>query len=545
MAITLEQLAERIEGIERRLAALEADARPQTAPMPPIHQAPAYETPAKRYRPVTFEPTGANGEEDAEYFLGAKVLPRVGAAVLVLGIGFLVSLAISRGLLGPWSLFGLALAVCLGFIGIGQRHRDEREQFGELLTGTGVSGLFVTFAAGHAYQNLYSGEVLVAQFFLLSLASLGYSLWRHSTAFLAIGVLGGFIAAAMPLRNDAFLTASVLHVLVLGVATIVASRCRWAGAILSVTTSGFCLALGLAFGKAAGVPYGVGLIYLSVLALVVGWHRILPAKEGETDLSPFAALFLFTATAFAYGAYDRIAGTVHVLGASTLFAIVTWVLYKPSQARTSLWTAAALSAIVLAPIGLPVVPSVLAYPALTLVAALLSKRFGFYAQALGVAAFASGVVRYTTMLLLPPGPGWFEAAYLVLAAVAAISLGLTARNRDEEALGWFAALAALTRLGYLHLVGPMRMDLSEAITTLMIASSLALMILGFARRLSLLRYASFAGFAATVAKVLVIDLATTDPIVRVTILMVLGLVLVGGGYVYIWQRRSQERTRSV
>lgn len=550
-ALTIEQLAERVEGMERRLAFLEGAVAPPM-PVPPPYQVPGAEsaTEARRYRPVIPSDPQAKAhspreEEDAEYFLGAQVLPRVGAAVLVLGIGYLVSLAISRGLLGPWSLFGLAVVVCLGFIGVGQLKRDEREQFGELMTGTGVAGLYVTFAAGHAYQNLYSGEVLVAQFLGLSLVSLLYSLWRNSLAFLGIGVLGGFSAAAMPLRQDAFVVTSVLHATVLGVATLVAARNRWSGALISIAVSGFAVALGLAFGKAAGVPFGVGLIYLSAVALVVGWSRVRPEDEGPIASSICVAICLFVAIGFAYGAYDRLPGTYHVLAGCALLAGLARGLYSASQARNYVWIGAALSAVAYAPIGLPAAVAVLTYPILALIGALLARRFGVPALGMGAVAWAGGVIMYLAYLATQHGLPWVEPMYLGLAAVAAIALGLASSQRDGEALGWIGAVAALSRLGYLALLGPMHMALNEAITVLLIATSMLFMALGFARRLSALRYVSFAGLAATVAKVLIIDLAMMDPVVRVAILMVLGLVLVGGGYVYIWQRRSQERTRPV
>jgi uncharacterized membrane protein len=542
-ALTIEQLAERVEGMERRLALLEGAAIPR-APVPPPYPVPGAERTAPQYQPFSQKPPGRE-EEDAEYFLGAQVLPRVGAAVLVLGIGYLVSLAISRGLLGPWSLFGLAVVVCLGFIVVGQRKRDEREQFGELLTGTGVAGLYVTFAAGHAYQNLYSGEVLVAQFLGLSLVSLLYSLRRNSLAFLGIGVLGGFSAAAMPLRQDAFVVTSVLHAAVLGVATFVAARNRWSGALISVATAGFCVALGLAFGKAAGVPFGVGLIHLSALALVLGWSRIRPEEEGPIASSVCVAVCLFTAMGFAYGAYDRLVGTYHVLAACGGLGLVTAWRYSSSPARSFVWVALALSAVVYAPLGMPNVLSVLAYPALALGAALLARRLGIYAVGLGAVALSMGVVRYVVLLIWPDGSFWLEPTYLGLNTAAALTLGFASRHRDGEALGWVGAVATLSRLGYLGLIGPLRMPLNETITILLISVSLLFMALGFARKLSALRYLSFAGLAATVAKVMLVDLAMTDPVVRVAILMVLGLVLVGGGYAYIWQRRSQERTRSV
>lgn len=524
-----------MDGMERRLEALESGVRFQ---VPPPVITPPREV---HYNPAPIDRTPQDAQDDTEYYLGAKVLPRVGAGVLVLGIGYLVSLAISRGLLGPWALFGLAVALCVVLIAIGQWKRDEREQFGELLTGAGVSGLYVTFTAGHVFQHLYPGETLVALFLGLSLASLIYSFGRKSRAFLGIGVTGGFAAALLPLRSDAFQLMAILHATVLLISVAIAARHRWSESVLAVATGGFCVALVLAFGVALAVPYGIGLIYLSSLALLVGWSRI-PANAQ----TPFvAAPCVFIAACFAYGAMDKLAGSQHVLASMSAHLVVTALLFRKGETRNLFLAAATAAIVTLVPIGLPTAPSVLAYPAVALTAALVGARLGSYAIALGVLAFTCGILRYLAMHFFGPFPSWLEPTYLSLAAVSAVGLGFAARDRDAEATGWGFALLALGRLGFMQLTGPLGMTENVAWTTLLIVLSLAFMALGFLRDLSPLRYASFFGLAATVAKVLLIDLAETSSVVRVVILMILGLVLIGGGYVYIWQRRSRERTDSV
>lgn len=537
---TLEQLIERMDGFERRLQALESVGTVAVPVAPPPVITPPREI---RYQPVQFERVSKQEQEETEYFLGAQVLPRVGAGVLVLGIGYLVSLAISKGLLGPWSVFGLAVALCVTLIGIGQWKRDEREQYGELLTGAGVSGLYITFAAGHAVQHLYPGETLVALFLATSLASLAYSFGRQSRAFLGIGIFGGFAAALLPLRSDAYALTTALHATILLAAVAVAARHRWAESVLASAVVGCATASVLAFGKAAGVPYGVGLVHLSSLALLVGWNRIRTEDERQVP-GAIPALAVFGFFCLGYAAMDKLVGSqILLLSGAVHIAAASLLLKAPNRAY---FVSTAVAAILLiAPIGLPTEPSVLAYPVATLTLAILARRFGPYALVLGVTTLAAGVVRYIAMHFFATAPAWLEPTYLSIAAASALALGFAARDRDAEAAGWLAALAAATRLGYMALIGSAGMTETVVWTTLLISLSLVLIAIGFLRDLVPLRFASFFALAATVAKVVLVDLAETSPVVRVLILMTLGLVLMGGGYLYIWRRRSRERANSV
>jgi len=71
-----------------------------------------------------------------------------------------------------------------------------------------------------------------------------------------------------------------------------------------------------------------------------------------------------------------------------------------------------------------------------------------------------------------------------------------------------------------------------------------LMIWGAWRDLPLLRYCSMAVFASTLFKVFFVDLAERiDPLARVAILIVLGLVMLAGGYWYIRNQNLAESPR--
>lgn len=164
---------------------------------------------------------------DAEYQLGGRLLPWAGALVTLLAIGYGANLAFQHGFITPWMIFWGGVTLCAAFIVVGQLKRDEREEFGQLLTGIGSCGLYITFAAGHLAQHLYEGEALVGLFVGLSLANLAYSGWRASHAFLLIGVLGGFAGALMPLQDGKVVLHLGLHALILIPSVLIVVRQNW------------------------------------------------------------------------------------------------------------------------------------------------------------------------------------------------------------------------------------------------------------------------------------------------------------------------------
>lgn len=153
--------------------------------------------------------------------------PKIGATLMVLGISYLIKLAVQHGWITPIMLFCGAIALCLGLIGFGQWKQSEQEEFGQIVTGIGTCGMFITFAGGHIYQNLYSGETLVGLFLGWSLVNLTYAWWRGSRSFLGIGLFGGLIACWMPVQKDAFNLSLAFHALMALSTLAIVVRHRW------------------------------------------------------------------------------------------------------------------------------------------------------------------------------------------------------------------------------------------------------------------------------------------------------------------------------
>jgi hypothetical protein len=138
----------------------------------------------------------------------------------------------------------------------------------------------------------------------------------------------------------------------------------------------------------------------------------------------------------------------------------------------------------------------------------------------------------------------FGLITLILAVFAALSIG-TARFLDNRGPLWIAASLVgwflFTRWALVAFqLGHVTLQREPSVTIAWTLYGTAILALGFVFRAAQLRYVSFAVFGMAVAKVLLVDLIDTDPMVKVGVLLGLGLCLLGGAYAYVRARRGAD-----
>jgi len=416
----------RLDAIERRFAPAPATPPPPppiiAAPArvggpPPPPAAPRYKIPTRLTPPA---PTPAPKQAiDAEYLLGAKVLPRAAAAVLVMGFVYLVSYGVQQGMITPAMLFGGVCLLCLAFIGLGFVKRNEKEEFGQILAGIGSCGLYLNFAAGHVFQKLYGGEVLVGLFVLLSLANLGYSFARASKAFLAIGVLGGLAAAMMPLREENYAMAVGLHFLILVPAVLICARHKWAAAatgVYGVAT----LAVGPLFLHRGPWEFPVialgGTALLSFAAYAWAYE---PQDWDPKDVFPIAMLYASALLAFGIR-HERDAWIHESLLGLMAFGLGA-ALNRNRAARHGMVAGLAIP-LTVAPFGFTPFEAMVAFMVFGATAAVISRvRFARPASVLAGVELSLATAVYLYLLSRPVAWGQEAAALTALGGLVALT----------------------------------------------------------------------------------------------------------------------------
>ncbi len=543
---------QRLDLFEQRLTALEARVKmlePQPMVPPPVYKAPPVQMPPPQYDLPQAPQTPPHPQVDSEYQLGAQWLPRIGAGLLVLGIAFLIGLGVTKGWITPPMLFTGAVVLCLAFVGIGQWMRDEREDFGQILTGIGSCGMFLTLAGGHVYQDLYSGETLVACFIFWSLANLAYAFWRSSRSFLVIGIIGGLLASVMPLSKDAYALSLTLHGAILLVSALTIIRQKLPSAAIGLWVGSGIALMPILIQTDVVWSARVAAVYLSTFVCLTAYLQSRQKISVAEDQSAVGFL-IGIASLIAFAIQWGIFGSYHVLIAAGACAAMGLAYQNETHIRNAfLWVAGVL-AVVLAPFGLEREVAVYVQSGLAIVcglAAAFTKRdlVNTFSALLTICAAISFVLLFDGMKSHVDGePGMLSA---LLAAAIASAVGVGKRANDPRlALAFLAGWATISRLASILIALPSDFKLASfGVTISWIVFGSILLVIGFLANLKHYRYAALTVLLSAVGKVLMVDMATSTAELRVAVLLGVGVALLAGGYAYIRAEKGMRGAEGI
>jgi len=299
----------------------EAIQTPSTAPT----------APASASRPIQL-----SEKEDTEYLIGAKIMPKVGAAFMLLGLSYLVVLAYSKGLITPAMMFGIEVAFCAAFVLVGVLKRDMKEEYGQILTGIGSCGLYLVFAGGHLYYHLYQGETLVGLFFALSLANLAFSLWRSSRSFLTIGLLGGLVTASVlpNMKGDHSIVNAWIHFLILIPTALIIAKNKWMDMTVILWLSATTALVPILNGV---LPWGdkVAILYVSTAICIAAYCWSYRVSEFDT-YNTLLPVILWIVGLIGLGLNHDPAGAWQFAGFALLFGGLAVAFWKRPELRNPL-----------------------------------------------------------------------------------------------------------------------------------------------------------------------------------------------------------------
>jgi uncharacterized membrane protein len=309
------RLQERLERVEAKLP---------TEPGPSaVAAAPALSPPPPPSAPKALPPRPVpppKREFDLEELLGGRLLALAGGVTVIIGLVFLVALAVERGWLDERARTTLAFAGSAALLGLGAWLHERRDgtQASLAACGTGLAGLFLSLTAATVLYDLVPIELALVGAFVFGSVGAALAIRWDATPIGGLGILG---ALSAPLLVGATDNAQALLFLAVAeaaaVAVLVWRRWNW----LRVAAVGL------------------------VLAQLVGW--VVSAEPSTTRafvvLALFGVLDLAAATAFEL---RRTAGTsaasaLIIIGNAALLGFLgTWVVVDPFAEGSSSSTAA-------------------------------------------------------------------------------------------------------------------------------------------------------------------------------------------------------------
>jgi len=124
--------------------------------------------------------------------LATKLLGWGGAAALVLAASYMIKLALSSGWLTPERQLGIAVVGALLMIGLGIKLRNHDRSYASLLPAGGVTILFIAIYGAHLYYGLLGHSQALAAVTLVCLLSLWLYHLFQSTLYAFFAVVGAY-----------------------------------------------------------------------------------------------------------------------------------------------------------------------------------------------------------------------------------------------------------------------------------------------------------------------------------------------------------------
>ena len=165
-------------------------------PPPPVSAPSRHLTEVIPPRPVSVTPPPAPSRtrEEWESLIGGKVLNRIGALALIIGVGFFLKYAFDKNWITEWmrvAIGGLTGAVIL--LLAARSHRKGLEMFSQGLVGAGIAILYLSVYASFNFYSLVSQPLAFILMSCVTVIAFTQAFKYDSLAVSLLGWLGGFL----------------------------------------------------------------------------------------------------------------------------------------------------------------------------------------------------------------------------------------------------------------------------------------------------------------------------------------------------------------
>ncbi len=461
--------------------------------------------------------------------VSGRLIFRSGIALVLVGMLFLFRYSIEQGWFGPTARVTLGALTSAALVGAGLV--VPRRAYGRLLQGAGIAGAYTTAWAAHGRYELVDETTAFVQMILVAAAGIGLAWRERSDVLSALGLVGA-VAAPLLVGGEFVLPAgeTIYQVVVLVlVGLLFVTQSWWITLAVTVTGSGLVLAT-TAFGAD---PPAILLVAIAVW-WVVGWVVPVPGRQvGLSRLDPEMTtvatvpvpLAAWAMTWVVVGQSPGIGAAVAAMGVAVHASVWASTRRSPESAVQLLvaivFTVVALGIWFEPRMALPL------YLAVTLAVAVYGSRVGDkVALVVGTAAAALALPVWLT-IIENGGPSTLSGAVSDLSSVLIVgTAGFLIADRSVRigsattayvmALVWIArhpggvdpgwATAGFAILGLVALVG------------------------GRFQRSRLLTGVGLATVAMAVVKLILVDLASADPLLKIGLAFGIGIALLGVGY---------------
>jgi uncharacterized membrane protein len=196
-----------------------------TPPPPPVPEATVPE-------PVPVPPPSKKQRtsQEWEWLIGGKLLNRIAAVALVLGVSFFLKYAIDRNWISEWMQIGIGIAAGSALLfGASRMNRKGFQIFSQGLVGAGIAILYLSVYASFNYYSLVSQPVAFLMMGTVTVVTFLQAFRYDSQAVALLGWAGGFATPFLLSRGEANAGGLFGYIALLdaGLLAVIAVRKKW------------------------------------------------------------------------------------------------------------------------------------------------------------------------------------------------------------------------------------------------------------------------------------------------------------------------------
>jgi uncharacterized membrane protein len=163
---------------------------------------------------------------DLENFLGSKLFPILGAASIVVAIGFFSLWAFSNGWVGPMGRIAIGTLVSLGLVGLGEYLRPRYPDFFSYISAAGIAGLIITTLLSHYVYDFVTSFQSLALLALQAGVGIMLALRYNSRVLANFSITAGLLAPWFTGALDPMIILPFVLVLS-GAGFVIATQKKW------------------------------------------------------------------------------------------------------------------------------------------------------------------------------------------------------------------------------------------------------------------------------------------------------------------------------
>lgn len=540
---------------------------------------------APRPEPSVWPPTApplrpSRTRAEWEALIGGKLLNRIGALALIIGVGFFLKYAFDNDWFPEWLRVLIGLATGAGLLVGGARaHKKELRIFAAGLIGAGISILYLSVYASFNFYHLVSQPVAFVMMSVVTVLAFSQAFKYDSRAVSLLGWAGGFLTPFLLSTGEVNEVGLFTYIALLdiGLLTVVVKKDRWA--ILEPLTLLATWLIYEVWNESDYTPdkLGVTLLFVTLfwgLFYALDMFRAMRAITTSPNIRH--AVAALNALFYVASVYDLVAPPYpRWTGAVTLAIGAVYLTTALAIKRRQPDLVAVLARYVLTAASLVVLATAFQFSDFVTVAcwsaeALLLMWYGIRWQRRHVRRIALGFFAVTLLFLIATDGALkyapiedftliFNLRALAFTALAlALGVSTVLSNRLEEKsrplmqtilrYGWCAVLFALVTVetrDYFEKAmrfADQSFNTSEitrlanlqqlTLSGVWLLYSIVLMMVGIWRRTATLRLMAIMLFGVAIAKIFIYDLSFLETLYRIFSFIGLGVILLVVSYLY-------------